>query len=109
MDLNLSGKTFIVTGASRGLGYATAAELVQDGANVVISGRNGDTISTAATQLGGNTIGVEADNASPGTASRLVDATIDQFGQIDGVLISVGGPPAGSMLDMTDEQWRGAR
>ena len=108
MDLNLAGKTFIVTGASRGLGYATAEALVADGANVVISGRTSESIEAAARALGPAATAVTADNADPATAQKLVDTALATYGAVHGALISVGGPPAGSALDATDEQWRSA-
>lgn len=108
MDLNLTGKTFIVTGASRGLGFATAQALVADGANVVISGREEASIAAAAEQLGEQAIGVVGDNAHPDTAAVLVNTAVAHFGQIHGALISVGGPPAGPALTTTEEQWRDA-
>src|SRR5882762_10532997 len=97
MDLGLNGRVYVITGASRGLGFATARELVADGAKVVITGRNADTVLAAAGQLGGpgHALGVVADNGEPGAAERLLTAARERFGRVDGVLISVGGPPAG--------------
>jgi 3-oxoacyl-[acyl-carrier protein] reductase len=46
------------------------------------------------------------DNADPGTADRLVDAAKDRWGRLDGALISVGGPPTGTVMDTPDEAWR---
>jgi 3-oxoacyl-[acyl-carrier protein] reductase len=51
---------------------------------------------------------VEADNADAGTPDRLIAAARDTFGGLDGALISVGGPPKGPVLEMTDEQWTAA-
>ncbi|MEV0599066.1 SDR family oxidoreductase [Streptomyces sp. NPDC050315] len=108
MDLGLTDRTYIVTGATRGLGNATAAALVADGANVVISGRTEEAATEAAKQLGPRAHGVGADNADPAAAQRLVDAARDRFGGLDGILISVGGPPPGSAASNTDEQWQAA-
>lgn len=104
MDLGLSGRVYVVSGGTRGLGRATAEALVADGAAVVISGRDGAAAERAALDLG--VLGIGADNADPSSAERLVDAAMVRFGRIDGVLISVGGPPAGSVLATTDEAWR---
>ena len=106
MDLGLSGRVFVVTGGTRGLGRATAEVLVSEGAQVVVSSRNADAVSRAAEQLG--CVGVAADNADPATAGRLVSAGRDAYGRIDGALISVGGPPVGATMDISDEQWRTA-
>ncbi|MFF7698085.1 SDR family oxidoreductase [Streptomyces lydicus] len=108
MDLGLTDRTYIVTGATRGLGFATARELVADGANVVISGRTEESAAKAAAALGERALGVAADNADTQTPDRLVAAARERFGRLDGVLISVGGPPPGSALDNTDDQWQAA-
>ncbi|MFG2832823.1 SDR family oxidoreductase [Streptomyces sp. NPDC048434] len=108
MDLGLTDRTYLVTGATRGLGFATARELVADGANVVITGRTEESAAAAAASLGERALGVAADNAGPETPDRLVAAARERFGRLDGVLISVGGPPPGSALDNTDEQWQQA-
>lgn len=106
MDLGLAGKRFLVTGASRGLGRATAELLVAEGARVVVSARDEARISAVAEELG--CAGVAADNADPLAAPRLVEAVVTAYGGIDGALISVGGPPAGPALGITDDQWHGA-
>ncbi|MER7397926.1 SDR family oxidoreductase [Streptomyces sp. NPDC000151] len=108
MDLGLTDRTYIVTGATRGLGHATAGALVADGANVVLTGRTEEAATEAAKQLGPRAHGVGADNADPASAQRLVDAARDRFGGLDGILISVGGPPPGSAASNTDEQWQAA-
>jgi 3-oxoacyl-[acyl-carrier protein] reductase len=106
MDLGLAGKSYLVTGGSRGLGFASARELVAEGADVLLSSRSAESVRQAALELGCR--GVAADLADPTAADALVGATVEAFGRIDGALISVGGPPAGPALDLTDEQWQGA-
>jgi 3-oxoacyl-[acyl-carrier protein] reductase len=110
MDLGLADRVFILTGASRGLGFATAQELVADGARVVISSRSSDAIAQAVDELGGDgyAAGVVADLTDPDTPRELVDTATERFGRLDGALISVGGPARGTAAEMTDEQWRGA-
>ncbi|MFG2142009.1 SDR family oxidoreductase [Streptomyces sp. NPDC048650] len=108
MDLGLTDRTYVVTGATRGLGFATARELVADGANVVLTGRTEESAIAAAATLGERALGVAADNADPQTADRLVAAARERFGRLDGVMISVGGPAPGTTADNTDEQWRDA-
>ncbi|MCX4822185.1 SDR family oxidoreductase [Streptomyces sp. NBC_01142] len=105
MDLGLKDRVYVVTGASRGLGNASARALLADGAKVVISGRDEKTVTDAAAELGPNAVGIAADNADPAVAERLVAAARAHFGRFDGVLISVGGPPPGFIADNTDEQW----
>ena len=108
MDLELSDKVFILTGAARGLGRATADVLVAEGAKVVISGRSEESITSAVRELGESARGVVADNADPGTPAALIAAAQDAFGRLDGALISVGGPPKGSVVAITDEEWTSA-
>lgn len=99
---------YIVTGATRGLGNATARELVADGAKVIITGRDEKRVEAAAAELGPDVVGLAADNAEPVAAQRLVDAAHERFGRLDGILISVGGPAPGLVADNTDEQWQSA-
>ncbi|MFE0730555.1 SDR family oxidoreductase [Streptomyces antibioticus] len=106
MDLGLKDRVYVVTGATRGLGNASARELVADGARVVLSGRDEQRVADAAAALGPNAVGVAVDNADPLAAERLIAAARDAFGGFDGVLISVGGPPPGFVADNTDEQWQ---
>ena len=109
MDLGLDGRVYIVTGGSGGLGRATAEALVADGAKVVVSGRNEDTVRRAVSDLGADrATGVVADNADPGTPGRLVDEARSTYGRLDGALISVGGPRSGALMDASDEDWRAA-
>lgn len=104
MDLELNERAYIVTGGSRGIGYAGAEQLVANGANVVLNGRDEATLDRSAQRLG--CAYVAGDLADPTIAVRLVDTCRAQFGRIDGAFISVGGPPAGRALAVTDEQWR---
>ncbi|TQK43688.1 3-oxoacyl-[acyl-carrier protein] reductase [Streptomyces sp. SLBN-118] len=108
MDLGLKDRVYVVTGASRGLGNASARALVADGANVVITGRDKKSVADAAAELGPNAIGIAADNSDPAGAERLVAAARAHFGRFDGILISVGGPAPGFVADNTDEQWLAA-
>jgi 3-oxoacyl-[acyl-carrier protein] reductase len=109
MDLGLQDRVYVVTGATRGLGFATAQQLVAEGARVVVSGRTDEAVSAAVDRLGRERAeGVVADNADPAAAESLIAAARDRFGGFDGVLISVGGPPAGPAGSITDEQWRAA-
>jgi 3-oxoacyl-[acyl-carrier protein] reductase len=109
MDLALEDRVYIVTGASRGLGMATAEVLVAEGAKVVISSRDQTNVDAGVASLGsGSAHGVVADNADPGTPTRLVAAARDTYGRLDGALISVGGPVAGPAMERTDEEWTAA-
>lgn len=109
MDLGLHGRCYVVTGASRGLGRATAEVLVTEGANVVLNGRSPDALADAVTAFGAERAeGVPGSLGDPGLADRLVAAARSRFGRLDGALVSVGGPPAGGVLDTDDDAWRAA-
>jgi 3-oxoacyl-[acyl-carrier protein] reductase len=107
MDLGLAGRVYVLSGASRGLGFATAEYLVADGASVVVSSRSADGVTAAVERLGAErAIGVAADLGDPLAAERLVAAARERFGRVDGALISVGGPPRGTAASVEDAQWR---
>jgi 3-oxoacyl-[acyl-carrier protein] reductase len=108
VDLQLSDRSYIVTGGVGGLGRASAQALVDDGARVIISGRDQARAQAAADQLGHGTVGIGADNVSPDTPERLVEAALTAFGRLDGMLISVGGPPAGTFDVPSEAQWQTA-
>jgi 3-oxoacyl-[acyl-carrier protein] reductase len=108
MDLQLADRVFLVTGGARGLGRATAGELVADGARVVLSGRDRESLDRAVDELGDAAVAVVADNADPATPGRLIEAAQDAFGRLDGALVSVGGPAPGTVAGSTDEQWTAA-
>ncbi|MFJ3423299.1 SDR family oxidoreductase [Streptomyces sp. NPDC086082] len=106
MDLGLKDRVYVVTGATRGLGNATARELLADGAKVVVTGRDEQRAADAAAELGPNAVGVAVDNADAEAPARLIAAAREHFGGFDGILVSVGGPPPGFVADTTDEQWQ---
>jgi 3-oxoacyl-[acyl-carrier protein] reductase len=110
MDLGLADRVFILTGASKGLGFATAEALVADGARVVVSSRDPERVSAAVASLGGgaHAAGLAADLSDPSAPRDLVDLAVERFGRLDGALISVGGPPRGRVAEATDDQWRSA-
>ena len=109
MDLGLAGRVYIITGGAGGLGRATAEILVQEGARVVISGRQQESLDQAVGGLGNSSAaGVVADNADPATPGRLIEVAQKQFGGLHGALISVGGPVPGSFMESKEEDWTAA-
>jgi 3-oxoacyl-[acyl-carrier protein] reductase len=109
MDLGLNGRTYVVTGAGRGLGAASAETLVAEGARVVVSARSAEPLTLLADRLGGDSVEpVVADNADPDAADRLVSAARQRWDRLDGALISVGGPAVGPTSSISDDQWREA-
>ncbi|MDT0305547.1 SDR family oxidoreductase [Streptomyces sp. DSM 44917] len=111
MDLGLAERVYVVTGGSKGLGFATAEALVADGARVLISSRDERNVAAAVERLGGaegRAAGAVAHLGDPEAAERLVAAALERFGRLDGALVSVGGPPPGTAASAGDEQWRAA-
>lgn len=114
MELGLEGRSYVVTGGSRGLGLATAQSLVAEGARVVLSSRSAERLEEARRHLvevygaSDEVVTVAVDNADPEAPARLREAAVEAFGRLDGALVSVGGPPAGDVLTVTDEQWSDA-
>ena len=100
------GRCYIVTGGSRGLGFAAAQALVGAGARVLLIGRDPDTLGAAAADLGESAIAIAGDLGDEMLAEVAVRRALGEFGRLDGALVSVGGPPPGSVMTTTDEQWR---
>ncbi|MBT2442340.1 SDR family oxidoreductase [Streptomyces sp. ISL-36] len=108
MDLGLKNRVYVVTGATRGLGRASAQALLAEGAQVLITGREEKSVAEAVAELGPGAAGLAADNADPATPGRLIAEARSRFGGFDGILISVGGPAPGFAADNTDEEWASA-
>ncbi|MEU9865671.1 SDR family oxidoreductase [Streptomyces sp. NPDC047971] len=108
MDLGLKDRVYVVTGATRGLGRASAEALLAEGAKVLITGRDEKTVAEAAAELGPDAAGLAADNADPESPARLIAEARARFGGFDGILVSVGGPAPGFGADNSDEQWTSA-
>ncbi|MFC1628811.1 SDR family oxidoreductase [Gemmatimonadota bacterium] len=109
MDLGLSGKTALVTGASAGLGYASARALAAEGASVMICSREYQRISDAALRIGRET-GVEplplaCDLTDAGGIEQLIRKVVDECNTIDILVSNAGGPPGGTFSTITTEQW----
>jgi 3-oxoacyl-[acyl-carrier protein] reductase len=114
MDLYLRDRVYLVTGGSRGLGFAAAEVLVAEGARVILSGPHETSAAAAAARLtqsgasASRVAWVAADNADAETPARLIAAAEDRFGRLDGAMISVGGTPPGTIATTTDDAWRNA-
>jgi 3-oxoacyl-[acyl-carrier protein] reductase len=109
VDLGLKDKVFVVGGGSKGLGRGTARALVDEGARVLLLSRDEASIDAAVADLGATARGIAADMAYPGTAEMVAAAVDAEFdGQLDGVVINAGGPPAGKALALSDEEWLAA-
>lgn len=97
----------IVTGASSGIGKATALRLARDFAAVVLVARSGGKLSEIAEQIGGSceSLVLELDLMSPAAADQVVKATLERFGRIKALINVAGAVPGLDLFLMTDEQW----
>jgi 3-oxoacyl-[acyl-carrier protein] reductase len=108
MDFGISGRRAAVAGASRGLGYATAAALAAEGVRVAICGRHEDAIGEAADRIGDRAVPLVADVHTADGARGFVDAARDAVGGIDILVTNAGGPPAGDFSSTEVEQYLAA-
>lgn len=93
-SLDLTGRTAIITGASRGIGLAIAQRLAGAGANVVLTSRKQESADAAAAQVAGNALGVAAHAVDEDAARRCVDLTLERFGSVDILVNNAGTNPA---------------
>ena len=111
MDLGLQDKVAIVTGGSEGIGKAAALGMAKEGARVVIVARRPEVLDQAAqdikTATGGVVLPVAADVTDRGTADRVVQTAIDNFGRVDILVNNAGTALAMPFEDVTDEDWEG--
>jgi 3-oxoacyl-[acyl-carrier protein] reductase len=108
VELNLDNKSFVVGGASSGLGRAVAEQLVAEGARVLLVARNADALHEVARELGEQAQPCAADVSQTSGVDKVAVVAVDRFGTLDGVLVNAGGPPFGPALELTDEQWLSA-
>ena len=101
MDLGLKGRTAIVSGASSGIGLATAESLAAEGANVTMFARRRDLLQREADRIGA--LAVRGDVTNPRDLQSVVQRTVEAFGGIDILVWNSGGPPPGKSLDVTPE------
>ncbi len=102
MELGISGRRAAVAAASRGLGFATARALAAEGVQVAICGRDPETLTVAATQIGAIPIVADVSNAD-GAGGFVRDAR-EALGGIDILVANAGGPPPGRFADVSDPQ-----
>jgi 3-oxoacyl-[acyl-carrier protein] reductase len=111
MDLGLTGKVALITGASRGIGRAIAAALIKEGARVAICAREPKALQAAAELLrkdDGQVLAEVADISREGELERLTTLTVERWGALDIVINNAGGPPPGRFDQFDDEAWRAA-
>lgn len=109
MNLELEGKTALVTGASRGMGKAIAARLAAEGAHVAICGRSFERIMKAAedivSETGHRPIALVCDLSDARAIGDFVSDAVEALGGVDILVSNAGGPPRGDFVNLTDEDW----
>jgi 3-oxoacyl-[acyl-carrier protein] reductase len=109
MDLKIKGNSAIITASSSGLGRAAAEALVKEGVNVVINGRNKEKLEQTAKELeslnGGRVTAVKGDITKKEDIKAIVAKAYDEYGRIDHLVTSAGGPPSAPFVETTDEDW----
>lgn len=110
MDLQLRGKTALITGASYGLGFACAEVLASEGAAVALCSRNADKLNDSVKLIKQNNdtpvVGITADLTKEADLQQLVKEAERQLGNIDILVVSTGHPPTWPFSKATDEQWQ---
>ena len=109
MDLMLGGKTALVSGSSKGIGFYIARGLAAEGCNVVINGRSADALEQARVAIedmgGGQVAACLGDVTEPTTAQAFVDRALASFGRLDILVNNVGGSTPKLLVEDTDEDW----
>lgn len=108
MDLDLSGKAAIVTGASRGIGLAIAQSLAEEGCNLIVCARGAEALADAATRLrqhGTEVVELAGDITRTAVADELVRLAASRFSRLDVLVGNAGGNRRKPFEDTTDEDW----
>jgi 3-oxoacyl-[acyl-carrier protein] reductase len=114
MDLDLKEKVAVVTGGSRGLGFAAAQALVAEGAHVVICARGVEQLQRAVGQLrsgsaaGARVEGVVADVSTDDGVRKVIDVAVNSFGRLDVLVNNVGSAKGTDVESTTDAEWQDA-
>ena len=112
MDLQLKDKRVLVTGASRGLGYATAQVLLAEGCLVAINSRDEARLTAAVGRLrqdsGGQAFAIPADLGIPAAAAQIVSEAALVLGGLDILICNAGGPPPGAFETFDEATWQKA-
>ena len=108
MDLHLKNKIALVTGGTKGIGYAIAKGLIIEGTQVIISSRDRTNLNKAIDSLqdlGGKVAGITADVTKPNDIEELIKYTKSNFGSPDILISNAGGPPTGKAANLDDAAW----
>ena len=104
--MTLAGKTAVVTGASSGIGEATAHSLAKEGCNVVLAARREDRLRSLAEALGEGTLAAPTDVTDPAACAALVARTVERFGALDILVNNAGIGLNGTIAEGDPEAWR---
>lgn len=109
MQLDLDSNAALVIASSSGLGKASAASLAESGVDVVVNGRDEERLESAVEELQetatGRVVGCAGDMTDPDNIVRLVETTIDEFGRLDHLVTSAGGPTRYAFAETEDDDW----
>jgi 3-oxoacyl-[acyl-carrier protein] reductase len=105
MDLGLTDKVCVVTGASRGIGLATGRRLCEEGARVLFVGRDAEALEEAAAGCGGDYLATDV--TDPEADDRIIATCAEQMGGIDVLVNNAGTSFAKPLEELTDDDWRG--
>jgi 3-oxoacyl-[acyl-carrier protein] reductase len=105
MDLHLSNKVALITGASRGIGRAIAETLASEGMKLVLAARSRDKLEELAASLKTECLVQAVDLREPNAPATVVNAAIERFGQIDVLVNNAGATKRGDFLELTEEDW----
>src|SRR6266566_3301278 len=114
MDLGLAGRRAVVTGGSKGIGRAIAAELLAEGAAVTICSRHPGELEATANELtklaanagAGTVLAMPCDVTDPGQVTAFADAAAAAMGGVDILVNNAGGARPGQFATLTDEEWQ---
>lgn len=101
---DLTGQVVAITGASAGIGAASAKALMAQGAKVALGARRIERLEATVAGSGGNAVAVEMDVRDPDGSRRLVDAALSTFGRLDAMVANAGIGAYGGIMDLTDEK-----
>ena len=106
MNLGLKDKVALVTGASKGLGLASAKILLAEGAKVVIASRSKENLEKVIKEIGNDDLkAIACDVTNPRDCENLVSETIAAFKKLDVLITNCGGPPPGDFASVNLQQW----
>ena len=111
MELGLKGRVAIVTGASKGMGFATARAFAREGARVLMISRTPETLSAAEQSIrkgGGEVMSLAGDVADPGLPARALAECVSKRGTVHALVNNAGGPPPGTLMEQDDAAWAAA-